>query len=131
VKWNCNPSFPLAAAAIEDPRVSVLQEDVGDVIRRSPRGFDSIILDVDNSPAALSNDGNNRLYELEGLQLARGALRPGGCIGYWSAVPDPAFEKLMRRAGFEVDAQRCRPRANSGGWHTLFIGRVAAHARHN
>ncbi|HEX4135413.1 MAG TPA: hypothetical protein VHY84_12440 [Bryobacteraceae bacterium] len=123
IAWNRNPSFNLAACALADPRVIVLQKDVGEVIRESQGSFDSIILDVDNGPAALSTGSNHRLYDSEGLHLARAALRPGGCVAIWSAAADPAFEKLMTRAGFDVDVQRCRPHANSGGRHTLFIGR--------
>ena len=122
VAWNRNPSFNLAACALADPRVIILQKDVGDVIRESRGSFDSIILDVDNGPAALSTGGNHRLYDYEGLHLARAALRPGGCLAIWSAAADPAFEKLMARVGFKVEVQRCRPHANAGGWHTLFIG---------
>jgi spermidine synthase len=122
IAWNENPAFPLAAAALSDPRVVLLQKDVGDTIRESPGIFDSIILDVDNGPAALSTAENSRLYDSAGLDAAFSALRPCGCLAVWSAAPDPAFEKLMRRTRFHVDVQRCRPHANSGGWHTLFIG---------
>jgi spermidine synthase len=125
IAWNKNPAFPLAAAAISDTRVILLQKDVGETIRESPGMFDSIILDVDNGPAALSTAENSRLYDAEGLDTAFAALRRGGCLAVWSAAPDPAFEKLMRRAHFHLHVQRCRPHANSGGWHTLFIGHRA------
>ena len=124
VAWNRNPSFNLAADAMADPRVIVLQKDVADVISESRGSFDSIILDVDNGPVALSTEGNHRLYDSKGLHLTRAALRPGGCVAIWSAAPDPAFEKLMARVGFAVDVQRCRPHANSGGCHSIFVGRV-------
>jgi spermidine synthase len=125
IAWNRNPEFPLAAKAMADPRVTVLNRDVGAVILESPGSFDSIILDVDNSPAALCTDGNRRLYEAAGLHSAQAALRPGGCVAFWSAVPDRAFEKLMARAGFQAEVQRCRAHANSGSWHYLFIGRTS------
>jgi spermidine synthase len=124
VAWNRNPRFKLAADALTDPRVIVLQRDVADVISESRGSFDSIVLDVDNGPAALSTEGNYRLYDSKGLHLIRAALRPRGCVAIWSAAPDPAFERLLARAGFTVEVQRCRPRANSGGWHIIFIGRV-------
>lgn len=123
IAWNRNPSFPLAADALADPRVSVLQQDVTDVIREQRAGFDSIILDVDNGPSALSTDGNDRLYGLTGLQLALAALRPGGLVAFWSAAPDRAFEKRMIRAGFKVEVHDCRSRSNSGRRHTVFLGR--------
>jgi len=124
IAWNRNPSFNLAADALADRRVIVLQKDVADVISESQGSFDSIVLDVDNGPAALSTEGNHRLYSSEGLRLTRAALRPGGCVAIWSAAPDPGFERLMARAGFAVDVQRCRPHANAGGWHIVFVGRV-------
>lgn len=124
VAWNRNPSFNLAGDAMADPRVIVLQKDVSEVISESRSSFDSIILDVDNGPSALSTEGNHRLYNSKGLRLIRAALRPGGCVAIWSAAPDPAFEKLMVRAGFAVEVQRCRAHANSGGWHIIFVGRV-------
>ncbi len=123
IAWNKNPAFPLAAAALADPRVVLLQKDVRDTIQESPGIFDSIILDVDNGPAALSTAENQRLYDSEGLDAAFAALRPCGCLAVWSAAPDLGFEKLMRRAQFDVGVQRTRAHANSGGWHTLFIGR--------
>ena len=124
IAWNRNPSLPLASDALADARVTVLREDVREVIGKNPGGFDSIILDVDNGPAALSTEGNRRLYDLEGLHMARGALRPKGCLAVWSAGPDAAFGKLLARAGFRVEVQRCRAHAKSGGWHTVFLGRV-------
>ncbi len=124
IAWNRNPAFPLAAEALADPRVIVLQQDVGEVIREARGSFDSIILDVDNGPAALSTDGNRRLYDSTGLHNARAALRPAGCLAFWSVAPDPAFEKLMTQAGFSVEVQRCRSHVRSGSWHTLFLGRL-------
>lgn len=124
IAWNRNPAFQLAAAAETDRRVTVLQQDVLEAIRQERYGFDSIILDVDNGPAALSAEDNGRLYDRAGLQLARAALRPGGCLAIWSAAPDPAFERVMTGAGYIVEVQGCRSRVNSGRRHTLFLGRV-------
>lgn len=124
IAWNRNPAFPLAAEAMADPRVIVRQQDVAELIYAERGGFDSIVLDVDNGPEALSADGNRRLYSPEGLKSIRAALRPGGCVAFWSAAPDPALEKLLTRAGFVVDVETCRSRPNSGRRHTIFLGRV-------
>jgi spermidine synthase len=123
IGWNRNPSFPLAADALADPRVVLRQQDVVDTLRVMRGAFDSIILDVDNGPDALSTDGNFRLYDYEGLEMIRSALRPKGCLALWSAGPDPIFERLMAGAGFEVTVERCRSHGNSGHWCTLFLGR--------
>jgi spermidine synthase len=126
IAWNRNPAFPLAADCMADPRVTILQQDAGETIRQARRTFDSIILDVDNGPAALSTAGNARLYDSAGLRHARAALRPGGCLAVWSVAPDPAFAKLMTQTGFAVDLHRCRSHGSSGRWHTLFLGRSVA-----
>lgn len=125
IAWNRNPAFQLAADAMADPRVLVIPRDVREVIREERGGFDSIILDVDNGPLPLSTSDNYQLYDYTGLQRARAALRPAGCFAVWSAAPNRAFERLMTRAGFQVDVQRCRSRLTSGGWHILFLGRLA------
>jgi len=125
IEWNRNPALPLAAEALADPRVTVLQQDAGEAIRKARASFDAIILDVDNGPAALSTGGNARLYDAAGLQKARAALRRGGCLAVWSVAPDPAFERLMAQAGFAVEVRRARSHGSSGRWHTLFLGRVS------
>jgi spermidine synthase len=101
---------------VDDARITMLSKDVAEIIRDHGAGFNSIILDVDNGPAALTIESNAHLYSYDGLRLARAALRPNGCIAIWSAKPDPKFAKLMARAGFTVDIHRDRA-------HTIFLGR--------
>jgi spermidine synthase len=126
IKWNQDPALPLARDVLQDPRVRLLQADVGDLIKEaggSSERYDAIILDVDNGPDALSAEGNRKLYLETGLQQVQAALKPKGCVGYWSAGADPAFAKLMGRVGFAVETERVRARITSGGWHTLYFGR--------
>jgi spermidine synthase len=101
---------------INDQRAVVRNQDVAEIIRDPGTGFDAIILDVDNGPAPLTTESNAHLYSYQGLQEARAALRPNGCLAIWSAKPDPKFAKLMTRAGFKVDIHRDRA-------HTIFLGR--------
>jgi spermidine synthase len=122
IEWNRNPAYPLAGAAMSDPRVSILHQDVVETIRTSPGAFDSIILDIDNGPIALTTRSNQRLYEDSGLRLIYAALRPGGCAAFWSATPDAGFEKALARAGFAATTHRCRAHVGSGPWHTVFVG---------
>jgi spermidine synthase len=124
IAWNSDASLPLAAESMADPRVTVMHRDVAAVIAETRAGFDSIILDVDNGPHALTTVGNGRLYSFEGLDRVRAALRVGGCAAFWSAAPDAAFEQSMRRAGFGVEVHRARARGHAGGWHTIYLGRV-------
>jgi spermidine synthase len=121
IEWNRNPAYPLAGDAMTDPRVTIVHQDVVETIRSSPGAFDSIILDIDNGPVALTTGGNAQLYGDNGLRLIYAALRPGGCAAFWSAVPDAAFEKALARTGFAVAARRCRAHVDSGPRHTVFV----------
>jgi len=88
IDWNRDVSLPLASDALADPRVAVVQRDVGEVIRESRGDFDAIVLDVDNGPDALSAGSNSKLYDAAGLRSAREALKPNGCAAYWSVARD-------------------------------------------
>ena len=121
VAWNRNPAFHLASAALADARVTIVMRDVFDVIAASAGHYDSIILDVDNGPAALTSEGNARLYSERGLRMARAALRPAGRVAFWSAAPNAPFERLLASAGFVVRVHRCRSHPKAGPWHTLFV----------
>jgi spermidine synthase len=122
IEWNGNTAYPLAAASMSDPRTSVVNRDVADVIGEARDAFDGILLDVDNGPAALTLDGNGRLYDPDGLQSILTALRDGGCLALWSVAPNPSFVGLMSDAGFRVKVDHCRSRGTAGRRHTLFIG---------
>jgi spermidine synthase len=112
VAWARGPMAFLTAACLADPRVSIREEDVRDTIASGAR-FDAILLDVDNGPDGLTQDANDRLYDLDGLRSARKALRPGGVLAVWSASPSPQFTRRLQRAGFSVE--EIKTRANSNG----------------
>jgi spermidine synthase len=121
VAWARGPLAHIFAGSLDDPRVSILEADVGVFI--SGRGtYDAILLDVDNGPDGLTRDQNNRLYTLTGLRIAREALRPGGILAIWSAAPDPRFTERLRRAGFQVEEVVARAsRGGRGGRHVIWI----------
>lgn len=124
IEWNRDPDYPLAGAALVDPRVELQHDDVGNVLRASRGAFDAIMLDVDNGAEALTTGGNAELYRSRGVQLAAAALRPGGRLAYWSADEDPHFAAVLRGAGLGVQVVRVRAHATSGGRHTLLVAQV-------
>lgn len=123
IAWNADPAFGLAAGALADPRVEVVAVDVAAVIA-SRRGFDAILLDVDNGADGLTTAANDGLYAPAGLAAASAALDPGGCLAVWSATDDPAFVRRMERAGFAVTTERVSLHAGGGSRASLFIGRL-------
>jgi spermidine synthase len=122
VEWNRGPLAPLAEHPLKDRRVKVFEGDVLDALRGNRAGFDAVILDVDNGPAAFTDSSNAALYTNEGIATARAALKGNGVLAVWSAWDDRKFEQRLRYAGFTVDLTRVRARLKQGGpRHTLFL----------
>lgn len=124
VSWNQKVLAHLAGSPLEDPRVTVALDDVARVIRRAG-GWDGIMLDVDNGPAAMTRDDNDLLYGSEGLELIRQALRPEGVLAVWSVGPDRRFEARLQKAGFRCKAHLVPARTGKTGgtMHTIFMAR--------
>ena len=113
VAWARGPMADIFGDSLVDPRVTIREADVAEIIRSHRAKFDAILLDVDNGPEGLTRKGNDALYSLTGLKAARTALRPGGVLAVWSSGPNPAFTKRLRSAGF--DANEINIRATGKG----------------
>lgn len=123
VKWNRELLSELAGHPLEDPRVTVYEGDVGQLIRAEQGAFDAILLDVDNGPEGLTRKENDSLYSPSGLKAALAALRPRGIFGVWSISPDQRFSKRLQQAGFSVEEIRARARGpRGGGRHMIWLG---------
>jgi spermidine synthase len=109
----------LFAGCLDDPRVTVIEGDVADIIRSG--SWDAILLDVDNGPDGLTARGNDRLYQPSGLAVARAALKPGGVLAVWSAGPDESFTRRLRKAGFEVEEKAVRAGRSRGKRHMIWL----------
>jgi spermidine synthase len=126
VDWARGPMAELFAGCLEDARVQVHVADVGAEIAGAPGRFDAILLDVDNGPEGLTRIANDRLYNGPGLRAAHAALRPGGVLSVWSAVPDRAFGRRLERHGFEVDERTVRAGRGRGARHTIWLATAVA-----
>jgi spermidine synthase len=128
VAWARGPMAELFGGILDDTRVHIHEDDVGASIAKAASNrdaaYDAILLDVDNGPDGLSRPGNDRLYDVGGLGMAKVALRPGGVLAVWSSAPDEAFTKRLRKAGFNVEEQRVRAhsgRGRGGARHTIWL----------
>jgi spermidine synthase len=117
VAWARGPMADLFGDSLTDPRASIRQADVIDVIQSSPSAFDAILLDVDNGPEGLIRKANDALYDLKGLKTIRRALRPGGVLAVWSSGPNASFSKRLRAAGFDVNEVGVRATTKRSGAH--------------
>ena len=123
LEWNRGPLAELAGRPLEDPRVKAVRADVRTLLD-GPERFDAILLDVDNGPEAFTLRSNGQLYSADGLGRLWRSLTRGGMLAVWSAVPGPAFEGRLRRAGFEVRTERASARGGGKGrLDTIFLAR--------
>lgn len=122
VAWNRAHLGHLAGHPLNDPRVSVHEGDVGQLLRDNKAGYDAVLLDVDNGPSGLTRDSNSRLYGPSGLATAHAALHPGGVLAVWSVGEDSAFTQRLARAGFEGREHKVAARNNKKGpRHVIWI----------
>jgi spermidine synthase len=122
VAWARGPMAHIFGNSLTDPRVSIHEVDVGQLIRSGRSQFDAIVLDVDNGPEGLTRKTNDGLYDANGLNAARAALRPGGILAVWSSSPNPKFAQRLGRAGFSVDERPSRANGSRGGArHVIWI----------
>jgi spermidine synthase len=118
VRWNRTVLADLAGRPLEDPRVTVIEDDVGRVIEKAT-GYHAIILDVDNGPDELFAS-NAKLYRRTGLVAAFRALVPGGVYAAWSSFESDTFTKWLRDVGFDVTVERIK---GHGGRHVIWLAR--------
>ena len=122
VTWARGPMADVFGNSLSDPRVSLHEADVGDLIQSGRSAYNAILLDVDNGPEGLTRQANDVLYDLDGLRAARTALRPGGILAVWSSGPNPNFTRRLRKTGFDVDEVKLRATgARGGARHVIWI----------
>jgi spermidine synthase len=118
--WCAGPLAPLTGAAVSDPRVRVVIDDVARVIAGAPRGhYDAILLDLYEGPHAATQRADDPFYGRAALARSRAALAPGGVLAVWSEERDDGFARRFEAAGFEVATHRLGKTRT----HIVYLGR--------
>lgn len=123
VAWNRAFLAEVNGRLLDDPRVTIHTRDVGELIGRGGRDrYHAILLDVDNSPDPLVQQGNARLYQRGGIARTHAALHPGGRVVYWSANRDAPFARALQQVFQQVEciSAKAYPQAKRFT-HTLFV----------
>jgi spermidine synthase len=129
IAWARGPMAALFAGSLDDPRVTIVEADVGAVISADKAAWDAILLDVDNGPEGLTRSENDALYAYRGLGLARDALRPGGVLAVWSSGVDRDFTQRLKDSGFAVQEVATRASVKRrGARHTIWLATPVASA---
>lgn len=118
VEWLRSGLVPPAKEVLDDPRVTIVIDDVYNAVTSAAAGsYDAILLDVDNGPEFLVHPSNAGVYGRAFLASCRAALASGGKLAVWLATPSQAsldalaacfgnVEHLVRdvtRDGREID----------------------------
>ena len=125
VAWNREHLAEVNGLLVDDSRVRMVLGDVYDLmVKGEAERYDAILLDVDNGPVAMVQEGNGRMYQADGLAMIGRVLKPGGCVAFWSASGDPAFVRRLAKAGFAVQVEAVKAYAQAKRKvHTIFLGR--------
>ena len=119
-EWCRGPLAPLTGAALGDPRVRVVIDDVARVIATAPRGhYHAILLDLYEGPHAATQRADDPFYGRAALARSHAALAAGGVLAVWSEDPDEAFARRLAAGGFDVATHRIGVRRR----HAVYIGR--------
>jgi spermidine synthase len=124
LEWNKSALGACAGNPLQDARTRVHLGDVAQLLRPNGdnnSGFDAILLDVDNGPAAMTHLDNEQLYSRKGLAHIFDRLRPEGILAVWSAQADQLFTIRLRKTGFKVSVKTVRARVGKGSRHTIFL----------
>jgi spermidine synthase len=118
--WCRGPLAPLTGAALADPRVRVVIDDVARAIAGAPPGhYHAILLDLYEGPHAATQRADDPFYGRAALARSRAALAAGGVLAVWSEEPDDAFARRLSAAGFDVATHRLGTPAR----HAVYVGR--------
>ncbi|MEK6726401.1 MAG: spermidine synthase [Deltaproteobacteria bacterium] len=125
VQWCRGPLAGLTGSAVDDPRVTVVIEDVSSVIARAAKSgaerFDAIIIDLYEGPGSSTYSRNDPFYGSNALKATASALSTGGVFAVWGENSDTAFEKRLAAAGFSVERQRP---GRGGLRHVVYLAEV-------
>jgi spermidine synthase len=126
VGWCQGPLAALTRRAVDDRRARIVLDDVAAVISRAgldaEERFDAIVLDLYEGPRNATQAREDPFYGPRALAATRAALTPGGVFAVWSEDHDAAFEKRLRKAGFEVEKRRP---GKGGPRHIVYLSRAA------
>ena len=121
VRWCRGPLAQLTRQAVDDPRVTIVVDDVAERIRRTAGGgFDAILLDLYEGPNEARRGAGRQFYGEDALTTTGDALREGGVLAVWSETPDAAFEKRLRSGRYQVERHRI---GGGGRRHVVYLAR--------
>lgn len=97
IRWAMGLFSKQNGDACSDPRVSIIEMDLGDYIMQTDKTYDAIVVDVDNGPTWLALESNESLYEEPCLRRFKARLTDGGVLTVWAAQKCEEFQNRLER----------------------------------
>jgi spermidine synthase len=101
IGWAYAGLTPTLASVARHPTAALHAGDIRAVlagVQPAPTGpWNAIVLDVDNGPDFLINEGNAVLYTAPSLAAAYAHLAPGGTMAIWCQGPAPGLMAELGR----------------------------------
>jgi spermidine synthase len=107
VAWHQGGLVPAGPILAADPRCRIVQDDCFALLQRTPdRAYDAILIDIDDAPDDLLDEGHAGFYGERGLRAAKAWLRPGGVLALWTNVAHKqAFARRLGAAFSHVEQE--------------------------
>ena len=118
IAWARGPMADVFGESLDDPRASIRQADVIEVIQSHPSAFDAILLDVDNGPEGLIRKSQRCAVRSEGTEgdpqgIAAGRRARRLVVGAKFIIFQTASRRRLRcqrgRRARHGEAERCAP----------------------
>ncbi len=121
--WCRGPLAPLTGHPLDDPRATLRVGDVADAIVEAAGGqrLHVIMIDLYEGPQSRI-PAKHPLYGPSATANVYAALEKGGTYAVWCEQPSPAFERILRTAGFEVELAR---RGHGASVHLIYVAKRA------
>jgi spermidine synthase len=119
-QWCRGPLAPLTDRAADDPRVTIVIDDVARHVANLEAGAcDAILLDLYEGPHAATQSADDPLYGPTALARYHAALVAGGVLAVWSEEDDARFEQRLASGGWRAEKRRA---GRGGRAHTIYLG---------
>jgi len=97
VAWNRGTLVEHNGRCLADKRVNVIVEDLYSFVSRTGETYDVIAMDIDNGPALLVREENQRVYSPGFFTRVKAILARGGAFAVWSCSKDAGLEEAGRQ----------------------------------
>jgi spermidine synthase len=128
IEWHRRGLVPLGASLCADARCRFVLGDCLADLQQPGDAYDAILIDIDDSPIHLLDEGHAAFYAVEGLQHVARRLRPGGVFALWTSLPAEAevtarLGRAFRRA-YAEEVRFDNPLLDDPEANALYFGHV-------